>query len=38
LGDIDYVVADVTFSYEQYEYENLLSNDTSYEGAPVYSG
>ena len=38
LGDIDYVVADVTFSYEQYEYENLISNDTSYEGAPVYSG
>ena len=38
LGDIDYVVADVTFSYEQYEYENLLSNDTTYEGAPVYSG
>ena len=38
LGDIDYVVADVTFSYEQYEYENLLSNETSYEGAPVYSG
>ena len=37
-ADIDYVVADVTFAYEQYEFVNLIDNDTSYEGAPVYSG
>ena len=35
LGDIDYVVADVTFQYDIYEIQNLLQNETSYEGAPI---
>ena len=34
-ADIDYVVADVTFQYDIYEIQNLLQNETSYEGAPI---
>ena len=36
-ADVDYVVADVTFQYDIYEITNFLQNETSYEGAPVYS-
>ena len=36
--DVEYVSADVSFRYDLYEIENLLQNETSYEGAPVYSG
>ena len=35
--DVEYVSADVSFRYDLYEIENLLQNETSYEGAPVYS-
>ena len=35
--DVEYISADVTFRYDLYEIENLLKNETSYEGAPVYS-
>ena len=38
LTDVDYITADVTFRYDLYEIENLLKNEKSYEGAPVYSG
>ena len=34
-ADIDYDVADVTFQYDIYEIQNLLQNETSYEGAPI---
>ena len=34
--DIDYVTADVSFRYDVYTVENLLSNDSSYEGARAY--
>ena len=36
-ADVDYVVADVSFQYDIYEVINHLQNETSYEGAPVYS-
>lgn len=36
-ADVDYVVADVSFQYDIYEVTNFLQNETSYEGAPVYS-
>ena len=35
--DVEYVSADVSFRYDLYEIENLLQNETSYDGAPVYS-
>ena len=35
--DVEYISADVSFRYDLYEIENLLQNETSYEGAPVYS-
>lgn len=38
LTDVEYQTADVTFRYDVYEIENLLNNETTYEGAPVYSG
>jgi len=34
--DIDYVTADVTFRYDLYTVENLLNNETTYEGARAY--
>ena len=34
--DIDYVTADVSFRYDVYTVQNLLNNETSYEGARVY--
>ena len=34
--DIDYVTADVSFRYDVYTVQNLLENETSYEGARVY--
>ena len=36
--DIEYISADLSFRYDLYEIENLLKNEKSYEGAPVYSG
>ena len=36
-ADVDYVIADVTFQYDIYEIPNFLQNESSYEGAPVYS-
>ena len=33
--DIEYVTADVSFRYDVYTVENLLNNDTEYEGKPV---
>ena len=36
--DIEYFTADVSFRYDLYEIENLLNNETSYEGAPVNRG
>ena len=36
--DVEYISADVSFRYDLYEIENLLQNETSYEGAPIYSG
>ena len=35
--DIDYVTADVSFRYDVYTVENLLNNDTTYEGARAYA-
>ena len=37
MTDVEYITADVSFRYDLYEIENLLQNETSYEGAPVYS-
>ena len=34
--DIDYVTADVSFRYDFYKVENLLNNDTTYEGSRAY--
>jgi len=34
--DIDYVTADVSFRYDVYTVENLLNNETSFEGARAY--
>ena len=34
--DIDYVTADVSFQYDNYSVENLLENETTYEGARAY--
>ena len=34
--DIDYVTADVSFRYDVYTVENLLNNETTYEGARAY--
>jgi len=34
--DIDYVTADVSFRYDFYRVENLLNNETTYEGARAY--
>ena len=34
--DIDYVTADVSFRYDVYTVENLLNNDTTYEGSRAY--
>ena len=36
-ADVDYVIADVSFQYDIYKITNFLQNETSYEGAPVYS-
>ena len=33
--DIEYVTADVSFRYDVYTVENLLNNESSYEGKPV---
>ena len=35
--DIDYVTADVSFRYDVYEVDNLLNNETSYEGGRAYA-
>ena len=35
--DIDYVTADVSFRYDVYTVENLLENETTYEGSRVYA-
>ena len=35
--DIEYISADVSFRYDLYTIENLLANDTTYEGVPVYT-
>ena len=35
--DIDYVTADVSFRYDFYRIENLLNNDTTYEGTRAYA-
>ena len=37
VADVDYVVADVSFQYDIYEVTNFLQNESSYEGAPVYT-
>ena len=34
--DIDYVTADVSFRYDVYTVENLLNNETSFEGTRAY--
>ena len=34
--DIEYVTADVSFRYDVYTVENLLNNETSFEGARAY--
>ena len=34
--DIDYVTADVSFRYDVYTGENLLKNETTYEGSRAY--
>ena len=36
-ADVDYVVSDVTFQYDIYKITNFLQNESSYEGAPVYT-
>ena len=35
--DIDYVTADVSFRYDVYTVENLLENETTYEGTRAYA-
>ena len=35
--DIEYVTADVSFRYDFYRVENLLNNDTTYEGTRAYA-
>ena len=35
--DIDYVTADVSFRYDVYTVENLLNNETSFEGSRAYA-
>ena len=35
--DIDYVTADVSFRYDVYTVENLLENETTYEGNRAYA-
>ena len=35
--DIEYVTADVSFRYDVYTVENLLNNETSYEGTRAYA-
>ena len=35
LTDVDYLTASVSFRYDVYTIENLLNNETSYEGKPV---
>ena len=35
LTDVDYVTADVSFRYDIYEIQNLLNNESSYQGAPI---
>jgi hypothetical protein len=35
--DVDYVTADVSFRYDVYTVENLLNNDTTYEGTRAYA-
>ena len=35
--DIDYVTADVSFRYDVYTVQNLLENETTYEGTRVYA-
>ena len=35
--DVDYVTSTVSFRYDYYEITNLLQNEDSYEGAPVYN-
>ena len=34
--DVEYVTADVSFRYDVYTVENLLNNETTYEGARAY--
>ena len=34
--DVEYVTADVTFRYDVYTVQNLLNNETTYEGTRVY--
>ena len=36
-SDIDYVTADVSFRYDVYTVENLLNNETTYEGTRAYA-
>ena len=36
--DVEYVTASVSFRYDVYTVENLLNNETTYEGAPVADG
>ena len=36
-SDIDYVTADVSFRYDVYTVENLLNNETTYEGTSAYA-
>ena len=36
VTDIDYVSADVSFRYDVYTVQNLLENETSYEGSRAY--
>ena len=33
--EVEYVTADVSFRYDVYTVENLLNNESSYEGKPV---
>ena len=35
--DVDYVTADVSFRYDVYTVENLLENETTYEGTRAYA-
>ena len=34
--DVEYVTADVSFRYDVYTVENLLNNETSFEGTRAY--